>query len=209
MILRVVSQISRLCHFATGWRTKCIIKLQCLSSEFFVFPTVSCPSRFLADLVMYVLYTQTKILHSFRGHSSRGNTRISLKTVTGHWDTVDVFWCLNLYWLCWTQILTYMASKIQRKQNQYYARYAYMSHILYYHEAQIIYQHLSPYHWGLFWFLALQLQASETLEETSKTEAPLLQDPVWAKYYSSVYSGLGLQLKWHKHKGIWNYTKFW
>lgn len=107
-----VSQISRPCHFATGWRTERIIKLQCLSSEFFSFPTVNCPIRCLVDfLVIWVLYTETKILHSCRGNSGRGNMRTSLKTVTRHWATAEVFWYLNLHWLYCTLILAYMAVK--------------------------------------------------------------------------------------------------
>lgn len=103
-------QISRPCHFATGWRTERIIKVQCSSSERFSFPTLSCPISCLADLLVgRVSYIETKILHRSRWTSGRENKRTSLKTVTRHRATVELFWYFSLNWLHWTLILAYRA----------------------------------------------------------------------------------------------------
>ncbi len=112
-----VSQISRPCHFATGWRTERIINLQCSSSELFSFPTVSCPIRYLIDfLVVWVSYTETKILHCCRGNSGRENMSTSLKTVTRQRATAEVFWYLNLHWLHCTLTLAYRA--VQQREDK-------------------------------------------------------------------------------------------
>lgn len=106
------TQISSLCHLAIGWRTDCIIELQCWSSKVSSFPTVNCPIRTFVDfLLLLVLYTETKILHCSRGNCGSENMTTSLKTVTRHSATALVFWYLSLHWLHCTLILANRAAQ--------------------------------------------------------------------------------------------------
>lgn len=115
--LWAVTQISRPCHFAIGWRTERIIRFQCSSSELLSLPTVNCPIRCLVDfLVVWVSYTETIILHRSRGNSGRENMNTSLKAVTRQRATTEVFWYLNLHLLHWTLILAYRA--VQHKEGK-------------------------------------------------------------------------------------------
>lgn len=106
--------MNRWCHFATGCRTECIIRLQCWSSELLPFSTVNWPIRCLDDFpFVWVSYTETRILlsNSSAGNSGRGNMRIWLKTVTWPRSAAEVFWCRSLRWLYCTLILAYRAAQ--------------------------------------------------------------------------------------------------
>lgn len=174
-------QISRPCHFATGWRTERIIKVQCSSSERFSFPTLSCPISCLADLLVgRVSYIETKILHRSRWTSGRENKRTSLKTVTRHRATVELFWYFSLNWLHWTLILAYRAVQHTHTQITWiYNRMCIKAGVFFVWRCLfLIYLHLGISQKGQFWPLAGQPPASETWEEISGTKAPLQQDPL-------------------------------
>lgn len=147
-----MSQISMPCHFAIGWRTEHIIKLQCLSCEFLSLPKVNCPIRFLDNfLVMWVSYTETDILHCSRGHSGRENMRTSLKTVTSEWATAEVFWYLNLCWLHCTLILAYRAVQHREGTSGTLHVWQHYDHVLNLILVVDIYLYLSIFLWGPFW----------------------------------------------------------
>lgn len=195
-IKRSVTQTSRPCHFATGWRTERIIKLQCSSSELLSFPRVNCPISFLVDfLFMRISYTETVILHCSRGNSGRVNMSTSLKTVTRQRATAEVFWYLSLHWLHWMLILAHKA--VQHNEGRLVTAcetvcvFPLVALLLW--KTFVTYLHLSISHWELFWLLADQPLASEKWGETSVKAGPLLQNPVKREAWL-------LSLKWLNKK---------